>query len=75
MWGATDQDPPIFDSSKLDQQAAPLSQKAPKYPAKIRFQGIEGEVMVDFLVYPDGTVKSARALPSPHPEFAARCGP
>lgn len=43
----------------------------PHYPADLRARRIEGRVMVDFVVEPDGTVASVHALPAAQPEFAA----
>lgn len=68
---ATDPGPRVFDSGQLDQLPIPLSQTGPTYPMALRMKGVQGEVMVDFLVLPDGTVKSAHASDNSLPEFAA----
>ena len=68
---ATDPGPRVFDSGQLDQLPIPLSQTGPTYPMALKMKGVQGEVMVDFLVLPDGTVKSAQASDNSLPEFAA----
>lgn len=48
-----------------------ISSVAPKYPAKLLANKIEGDVTVAFVVTKDGEVTQVRAVSSDHPEFAA----
>ena len=61
----------VFDPSMLDQQAQPTSQSRPNYPFEMRRAGIAGEVLVDFIVDPDGNVQNATATKSSQHEFEA----
>lgn len=59
----------IFDISQLDQQPVPTVQGHPQYPFEMRRAGISGQVVVDFIVGIDGTVKNAFAFSSTQREF------
>lgn len=61
----------IFDLSMLDQQPVPTYQPRPNYPYEMKKQGISGQVVVEFLLYPDGTVHGAFAVSSTQHEFEA----
>jgi protein TonB len=61
----------VFDPSMLDQQPVPQFQARPQYPFEMRRAGIAGEVVVDFIVDPDGNVQNAYALKSSQHEFEA----
>ncbi len=43
----------------------------PAYPEAMRATGLEGKVMVEFVVAKDGTVKEAKIVESDHPAFSA----
>jgi periplasmic protein TonB len=59
----------VFDISQLDQQPVPTVQGHPQYPFEMRRAGISGQVVVDFIVGIDGTVKNAFAFSSTQREF------
>jgi TonB family protein len=63
---------PIYPIVHDDSRALP-DNPYPRYPADMRARGIEGEVMLEFLVLPDGTVdpESMIALRATSPEFLA----
>ena len=61
----------VFDGSKLDRQPRVTAQARPAYPAELRESGVAGEVVVDFVVGSDGTVKNAFAAKSSQREFEA----
>ena len=61
----------VFDISKLDQIPVAKFQAAPQYPFEMRRAGIQGEVLVDFIVTSDGDVRNAYAAHSTQREFEA----
>ncbi len=61
----------IFDPNMLDTQPDPTLQGKPQYPFEMRRAGIAGEVVVDFIVTPDGSVANAFSLRSSQREFEA----
>jgi len=69
--GAGDEAGQVSTAGKVDTPPVPLTQAKPTYPMALRAKRIEGKVLVDFLVLPDGTVKSAHAPENTEPEFAA----
>jgi RNA polymerase sigma factor (sigma-70 family) len=48
--------------NQLDMQPVPKMQVRPQYPAALKQMGVGGQVLVDFLVGPDGKVYNAHAL-------------
>ena len=58
-----------FDPSQLDQAPVARVQPSPEYPYEMKREGIEGEVVVDFIVDPSGGVRNAVAATSSHREF------
>ncbi len=61
----------VFDPSMLDQQPVARSRVPPQYPFEMRRAGVTGEVMVDFIVDPNGDVQNAYAVKSTQREFEA----
>jgi protein TonB len=61
----------VFDISKLDQIPVPTSRVAPQYPLAMRRSGIQGEVLVDFIVTTSGDVANAFAFRSSKHDFEA----
>jgi protein TonB len=59
----------VFDISKLDQVPVPTFQARPQYPFEMRRAGISGQVIVDFIVDANGTVRDAFAAQSTQREF------
>lgn len=59
----------VFDPSMLDQTPVPKYQARPHYPPEMRRTGISGEVVVDFIVDPNGEVQNVHALRSTQREF------
>jgi protein TonB len=53
-----------YDISKLDRAPRPKFQARPQYPAELRRAGIEGAVVVDFIVDREGNVQNAQAIKS-----------
>ena len=61
----------LYELRMLDQTPRPTLQRRPEYPAALRSAGVSGEVVVEFVVGADGTVRDARALRSTQREFEA----
>ena len=59
----------VFDITSLDQKPTPEVQARPQYPAEMRRTGVGGEVVVDFVVDPEGNVQNAHAVRASRPEF------
>jgi protein TonB len=53
-----------FNLSQLDQAPLARFQSSPEYPYEMKREGIEGEVVVDFIVDPSGAVRNASAASS-----------
>lgn len=53
-----------YDVSKLDQTPQPRLQPRPQYPLELRTAGVQGEVVVDFVIDPNGEVRNAYAKAS-----------
>jgi protein TonB len=58
-----------FTLSQLDQMPVAIYQARPVYPESMKRPGISGEVMVDFVVDPDGKVRNAVPAHSSQREF------
>jgi len=58
-----------FDPSQLDQVPTARFQARPVYPDNMKRQGISGEVLVDFIVDPEGNVRNAVSARSSMREF------
>ncbi|MDO8540534.1 MAG: TonB family protein [Opitutaceae bacterium] len=54
---------------QFDRLPVPRFQLRPAYPAQMRKAGISGEVIVDFIVDPNGEVRNASARQSSRPDF------
>jgi protein TonB len=54
----------IFDIGDLDNPPRPLARLNPVYPPRARMRRIEGEVVVEFVVDPDGTVRNVEVISS-----------
>jgi protein TonB len=61
----------VFDPSMLDQQPVATYQAHPVYPYDMKKQGISGNVNVEFVLTPDGSVRNAFVLSSTQHEFEA----
>jgi protein TonB len=61
----------IFDISQLDQIPVARFQAQAQYPYEMKRQGIDGQVIVQFICDLDGNVRDAYALSSTHREFEA----
>jgi RNA polymerase sigma factor (sigma-70 family) len=59
----------VVKLNEVDRQPVPTLRAAPQYPFEMRRAGISGEVMVEFLIDPQGNVRNARALKSSQQEF------
>lgn len=59
----------LFDLKNLDQAPVPRFQSNPNYPFEMRRAGIEGEVLVGFIVDARGKVREAYPMRSSHREF------
>jgi TonB family protein len=55
----------------LDRAPIVIKQPAPEYPYSLRLSGNKGEVMVDFIIDPQGDVVKANVTKSSHPDFEA----
>ena len=54
----------IFDLGDLDQHPQGLTCLRPLYPAQARRRGIEGEVLLEFIVTTDGSVRNITVVAS-----------
>jgi periplasmic protein TonB len=61
----------VFEVADLDEQPKPLVQSAPVYPAKLKRTGIQGRVIIIFIVDEKGNTSGARVVDSPHPDFSS----
>lgn len=61
----------LFDLANLDQQPTARFQAKPVYPFEMRRAGINGEVLVAFIVDSNGDVREAYAVRSTQREFEA----
>ena len=59
----------LFDLKNLDQAPTPRFQSKPVYPFEMRRAGIEGQVLVGFIVDAKGSVREAYPIRSTHREF------
>ena len=61
----------LFDLASLDQPPAPRTPIQPFYPQEMSRAGINGEVVVGFIVDSEGNVQSPYVVSSTHREFEA----
>lgn len=61
----------LITIGELDERPKPKTQVAPKYPGAMATAGIEGSVVVSFIIDKAGDVRAARAVSSTHVEFEA----
>jgi TonB family protein len=61
----------IVPADRVDRIPVVVSQETPVYPFSLRLTGNKGEVVVDFIIDPDGNVVSADVSRSSHPDFEA----
>lgn len=54
----------IFDIGDLDEPPRPLARLNPVYPPRARMRRLEGEVVVEFVVDPDGSVRDIDVVDS-----------
>ena len=54
----------IFEIGDLDEPPRPLARLDPAYPTRARMRRIEGEVTVEFVVNPNGTVRNVEIIAS-----------
>lgn len=54
----------IFDLGDLDQHPQALTRLRPIYPAQARHRGIEGEVLLEFIVAADGSIRNITVVAS-----------
>lgn len=66
-WGGRGPGPGLYEIKDLDKRPDPVAQVAPEYPFLAKSQGIEGVVVVRFIVTATGKVESAMVISSPHP--------
>jgi protein TonB len=59
----------VFDVSELKQKPTPRAQVSPRYPFDLKNAGIVGEVVVEFIVDPEGRVHNAVVVSSTHRGF------
>lgn len=59
----------LFDLKNLDQAPTPRFRSNPVYPFEMRRAGIEGEVVVGFIIDSSGNVREAYPMRSTHREF------
>lgn len=70
LWSGRGSGPVIVDLKDLEKRPEPVVQTAPEYPFTAKNQGMEGVVIVRFIVTATGTVDSASIVSSPHGLFS-----
>lgn len=60
----------VYEPGALDRKPVARVQKRPDFPFEMRRAGVSGEVVVEFVVDPNGNVQQARAVSATTPEFA-----
>lgn len=65
---------PTFDANALDVKPQVISAVPPSYPYELRKQGASGEVVVDFVVSADGSVREVEVRSATAPAFATSAG-
>ncbi|MCC5788892.1 MAG: energy transducer TonB [Opitutales bacterium] len=58
-----------FSLEEVDQPPSPLSRPPPSYPYSLRRAGISGEVVLLFVITPEGTVENIEVERSSHSDF------
>ncbi|WP_438482047.1 energy transducer TonB [Oleiharenicola lentus] len=61
----------LFDINNLDQKPAARVQNSPQYPYEMSRAGINGEVLVEFIINANGDVIQTQVVRSSHREFEA----
>lgn len=61
----------VFDTKELTRPPKPISRPAPRFPQELRKQGIQGKVLLVFIVRKDGTTANIEVSSSDHPGFNA----
>lgn len=59
----------IYARGHLDNEPRVKASMAPDYPLSMKSAGMEGEVLVEFIVEPTGRVRDARVVRSTHRDF------
>jgi len=59
-----------FDFDQLDKKPKALHQIKPLYPYALKQSKVEGSATIEWVINPDGSVRSARVISSSHSEFA-----
>lgn len=59
----------LFNVGELDQRPTPISQQQPSYPYDMRRAGINGTVVVEFIISTAGDVIQTQVVRSSHREF------
>lgn len=62
---------PAYSLKQLDQMPVPQLRVQPVYPLDLKKIGVGGDVLVEFTIAPDGTVKDVKILKSTHDALAA----
>lgn len=70
IWGPGKPGEKIWDIKDLEKRPESVVQVAPDYPFTAKSQGLEGVVVVRFVVTPAGAVESATIVSSPHSLFS-----
>jgi TonB family protein len=76
VWAGGPEPNAIYEASTIDERFAPATvifQPAPRYPRHLESLGLEGRVLVEFVIDTAGQVEpaSVRILESSHPAFEA----
>lgn len=59
----------VFDVSQADAMPRPLARLTPMYPPRARLRRIEGDVVVEFVVTPQGSVSAAEVVYAQPPDM------
>lgn len=60
----------VFEASGVSEKPSVISKVRPLYPYELQFRRVRGEVIVEFVLMPDGSVRNMRAIQSNHEAFA-----
>jgi len=59
----------VYELKELDEPPKPLSQTKPNYPTELFQKGVSGNLILEFVIHPDGRVSHVRVIETSHVAF------